>query len=202
MDGLDGLAQALGITDRKDADWHVLAKVSAVNPDGSLTVYMAGSLNPTTVDAYCDAQAGDVVCVMISKGKARAIARRGGFDASGLMPKPDVLYNNPTGGSGTLTLSRSIADYDHMRIYYGFDVYARSSVDVYDPNGKQVNLLIQQSYDATYQTIQSSSAVASGSTITMGSPAKFEINFSAGALYGFAQSNSIKIYRVEAWNEG
>ena len=78
MDGLDGLAQALGITDRKDADWHVLAKVSAVNPDGSLTVYMAGSLNPTTVDAYCDAQAGDVVCVMISKGKARAIARKGG----------------------------------------------------------------------------------------------------------------------------
>lgn len=78
MDGLDGLAQALGITDRKDADWHVLAKVSAVNPDGSLTVYMAGSLNPTTVDAYCDAQAGDVVCVLISKGKARAIARKGG----------------------------------------------------------------------------------------------------------------------------
>lgn len=78
MDGLDGLAQALGITDRKDADWHVLAKVSAVNPDGSLTVYMAGSLNPTTVDAYCDAQAGDVVCVLISKGKARAIATKGG----------------------------------------------------------------------------------------------------------------------------
>ena len=78
MDGLDGLAQALGITDRKDADWHVLAKVSAVNPDGSLTVYMAGSLNPTTVDAYCDAQAGDVVCVLISKGKSRAIATKGG----------------------------------------------------------------------------------------------------------------------------
>ena len=84
MDGLDTLAQALGITDRKDADWHVLAKVSAVNPDGSLTVYMAGSLNPTTVDAYCDAQAGDVVCVLISKGKARAIARKGGaIDDSG-----------------------------------------------------------------------------------------------------------------------
>lgn len=78
MDGLDGLAQALGITDKKDADWHVLAKVSAVNQDGSLTVYMAGSLNPTTVEAYCDAKAGDVVCVLISKGKARAIATKGG----------------------------------------------------------------------------------------------------------------------------
>lgn len=78
MDGLDTLAQALGITDKKDADWHTLAKVSAVNQDGTLTVYMGGSLNPTTVEAYCEAQAGDVVCVMISKGKARAIARKGG----------------------------------------------------------------------------------------------------------------------------
>lgn len=95
MDGLDGLAQALGITDKKDADWHVLAKVSAVNPDGSLTVYMAGSLNPTTVDAYCDAQAGDVVCVLISKGKARAIARKGGS-----IPSKDVDWTQSTYAGG------------------------------------------------------------------------------------------------------
>lgn len=95
MDGLDGLAQALGITDKKDADWHVLAKVSAVNPDGSLTVYMAGSLNPTTVDAYCDAQAGDVVCVLISKGKARAIARKGGS-----IPSDDVDWTQSTYANG------------------------------------------------------------------------------------------------------
>ena len=95
MDGLDGLAQALGITDRKDADWHVLAKVSEVNPDGSLTVYMAGSLNPTTIDAYCDAQAGDVVCVLISKGKARAIARKGGS-----IPSKDVDWTQSTYADG------------------------------------------------------------------------------------------------------
>ena len=95
MDGLDTLAQALGITDKKDADWHVLAKVSAVNQDGSLTVYMAGSLNPTTIDAYCDAQAGDVVCVLISKGKARAIARKGGS-----IPSKDVDWTQSTYAGG------------------------------------------------------------------------------------------------------
>lgn len=107
MDGLDGLAQALGITDKKDADWHVLAKVSAVNPDGSLTVYMAGSLNPTTVDAYCDAQAGDVVCVLISKGKARAIATRGG---ASLKPTVEFLWTNPNPSTAFQDLAVTFAD--------------------------------------------------------------------------------------------
>ena len=107
MDGLDTLAQALGITDKKDADWHTLAKVSAVNQDGTLTVYMGGSLNPTTVDAYCDAQAGDVVCVLISKGKARAIATRGG---ASLKPTIELLWTNPNPGTAFQDLAVTFAD--------------------------------------------------------------------------------------------
>lgn len=114
MDGLDGLAQALGITDRKDADWHVLAKVSAVNQDGTLTVYMGGSLNPTTVEAYCDAQAGDVVCVMISKGKARAIARRGGSVRG---TSVDSLWDSgSTSSVGALNLSIDWSPYKALLI--------------------------------------------------------------------------------------
>ena len=83
MDGVDGLAKALGIDDKKKADWHTLAKVSAVNADGSLTCYLSGSASPSNVEDYCQAQAGDVVCVLISNGKARAIATRGGGPALG-----------------------------------------------------------------------------------------------------------------------
>lgn len=123
-----------------------------------------------------------------------------GGGGEGGVPVTDVLYNNDTGGSGTITLSKSVAQYDHIRIYFGYETYARSSVDVYNPNGKQVNLFMQQSYDGQYQTIQSANVVPSGNTITMGAPAKFEVNFNDGALFNFAQANNLRIYRVEAWN--
>lgn len=123
-----------------------------------------------------------------------------GGGGDGGVPVTDVLYNNDTGGSGTITLSKSVAQYDHIRIYFGYETYARSSVDVYNPNGKQVNLFMQQSYDGQYQTIQSANVVPNGNTITMGSPAKFDVNFNDGALFQFAQANNLRIYRVEAWN--
>lgn len=141
MDGLDGLAQALGITDKKDADWHVLAKVSAVNPDGSLTVYMAGSLNPTSIDAYCDAQAGDVVCVLISKGKARAIARKGG-----VMPGIDLLWTNPNPTSSfnaqTLPIPWEGYTFIYIECYTpqgsGLDAHTETSVVPTDGTGSKL----------------------------------------------------------------
>ena len=192
MDGLDGLAQALGITDRKDADWHVLAKVSAVNPDGSLTVYMAGSLNPTTVDAYCDAQAGDVVCVLISKGKARAIARKGGALA------PDVLYYEEYGTTGTVTLSHSAADYEHMRVFFRKvnGQNQRGSVDVFSPDGQYVNMTVFEPYHSQSVTwYASKTAHIQGAAISV-------YDYSSGRINSSPTSGSgdeIAIYRVEAW---
>lgn len=187
MDGLDGLAQALGITDRKDADWHVLAKVSAVNPDGSLTVYMAGSLNPTSVDAYCDAQAGDVVCVLISKGKARAIARRGGA-----MPHA-VLYDDAVGTTGTVTLSHSAANYEHIRVFFKDNNDYRTSIDIYEPNGKMFSALLPYP-DSSAFWLNGTVWSINGTGITVSRSGNVEI-----LNHWIGTTNLIAITRVEAW---
>ena len=75
---LDTIADAFGFNQRMDADWSTLGKVAADNGDGTLSVLLGGSATPTTCQAYCIASAGDIVFVVISKGKARAIARQGG----------------------------------------------------------------------------------------------------------------------------
>lgn len=192
MDGLDTLAQALGITDKKDADWHTLAKVSAVNQDGTLTVYMGGSLNPTTVEAYCSAQAGDVVCVLISKGKARAIARRGGTIA------PAVLYYDEAGNNGNVTLTQSAANFKHMRVYFfvkrDSDIdYA--STDIYEPNEKAVSLFAVRcaNRDGRFHYAGATYYI-DGVELQMGSQGVAD---SGGSFSG---SSNTYIYRVEAWN--
>lgn len=115
--------------------------------------------------------------------------------------KPTQLYNNASGTTGTVTLSSSAANFNHIRIYYGYETYARTSADVYDPNGKQISLFINQAYDAQYQTYQVTNAVANGTSITQGSKGHFDINFNGGGAYGYVQTSSIRIYRVEGWND-
>ena len=115
--------------------------------------------------------------------------------------KPTQLYNNASGTTGTVTLSSSAANFNHIRIYYGYDTFSRTSVDVYDPNGKQVSLLLDQAYDSQYHTYQTTNAVPNGTSITQGSKGHFDINFNGGGAYGYVQDNLIKIYRVEGWND-
>lgn len=83
MASLEQLADVFGLGGKADGDWTTLAKVSAVNPDGSLSCYLSGSPTPSNVSAFCKASAGDVVLVVVSKGKARAIARYGGEGGGG-----------------------------------------------------------------------------------------------------------------------
>lgn len=123
------------------------------------------------------------------------------YSSSGGASGIDVLYDNDTGSSGPITLSNSIANYDHMRIYYGYETYARQSVDVYNPSGKQVSLFMNQSFDGQYQTIQMANAVASGTTLTLGAHAHFETNYAAGSSFNYTQTSRLRVYRVEAWNE-
>lgn len=55
--------------------------------------------------------------------------------------QPDILYDVTTLADMTLpiTLSASAANYDHMRIYYSNSMVV-SSVDVFNPNGKTIDL--------------------------------------------------------------
>ena len=58
----------------------------------------------------------------------------------------DVLYNDATGTTGTVTLSKSAANYNYLEIFYqvgGTEAYANyDSTRIFSPNNKQVNLTI------------------------------------------------------------
>lgn len=97
MASLEQLADVFNLGAPKEGDWTTLGKVSAVNPDGSLTCYLSGSASPSNVADYCGAQAGDVTLVLVSKGKARAIAIQGG---SGGGASGDVDWTQSTYADG------------------------------------------------------------------------------------------------------
>ena len=77
MVAMDVFASAFGFDAKSDDVWTALGKVTAVNGN-TLSVLLGGSATPMACEAYCYASVGDVVFVVISKGRARAIAVRGG----------------------------------------------------------------------------------------------------------------------------
>ena len=58
-----------------------------------------------------------------------------------IQAKPKVLYNNDNGTNGTITLSESAANFTMLKILYRDDWSQSKSDDVYNPNGKSVQLL-------------------------------------------------------------
>lgn len=110
---------------------------------------------------------------------------------------PTQLYNNATGTTGTVTLSATAADYNHMRIYMQTTDGDNqvSAVDVYSPNGKVVNLLTSNPVtDGVW--INCAHVTVSAKSITR----KSNRNVHAGANTNNATQN-VKIVRVEGWNE-
>lgn len=136
---------------------------------------------------------------------------RGGTGAStaanalrNIMAGKTVLYNNTSGSNGTITLSASAANYNHMRIYYkNTDDAANSvsSVDVYSPNGKIVNLACVDGYATGNTWFQVRLVKINGTSI-----ATYNNNYTQAYIDsdGGADSmhnNYVSILRVEGWNE-
>ena len=113
---------------------------------------------------------------------------------------PDVLYNSTSGTTGTVTLSATAANYNHMRIYFRHtvdDFYG--SVDVYSPNGKTVQLTIAET-TSYHGWLLGRAVVISGTSITTHNGN----NYGEGQVDGsgsWSNSNNIGITRVEAWND-
>lgn len=119
------------------------------------------------------------------------------------VPKRSVLYNNTTGTNGTVTLSASAANYNHMRIYYRGDSNApwHHSMDVVSPNGKECATTLVCTMRAEHSiNFRSRLSSISGTSIT-------RIYSTSGNVYAGTNScraadyNEIYITRVEAWNE-
>ena len=78
-----------------------------------------------------------------------------------------VLYNNSTGTTGTVSLSETAANFTFMVIGIRSEMNRYSSVFVYSPNGKTVNLACVEA-ESGYNYIKTSQATISGTSITRG----------------------------------
>lgn len=165
--------------------------VSSVNPDGSYQVRLNASATTTRCAKLCDAEAGDRVLVLIqANGHCAVIGRVGGS-----MGAVSLFDGNNT---GAVDLSRSAADFSHMRIYYR-KVNGQNqccSQDVYEPNGKNVNLTVFEPYRNNAVTwFASRTVVINGNRITT-------VDYSNGQISASPTSSNgseVAIYRVEAW---
>ena len=112
--------------------------------------------------------------------------------------KPDVLYNNSSGTNGTVTLSASAANYNHMRIYTRTNDGNYQAYTAYSPNGNNVTLSVlnANSTDIWAKTVM---VTVSGTSITPISTKYAECKVN-GSNAREANANTY-IIRVEAWNE-
>lgn len=115
----------------------------------------------------------------------------------------DVLYADDSGTTGTVTLSKSAANYDHMRIFFRKtnDVLQCASVDVYEPNGKYASLFVANPRSAyTDMWTAGRLVLISGTSITNSTNGYAEAQIGSGTSGN--GDNRVAIYRVEAWNDG
>lgn len=121
--------------------------------------------------------------------------------------RPDVLYSGHS--TGTITLSASAANYSHMKIYYcnmmggssGFPL--NSSVCIYNPNGKSVNLFtgeVGASGSNRMPYWNGRDVTINGTSITTRATNRYYSTTSTNPTSRTTAANiSIYIDRVEAW---
>ena len=121
-----------------------------------------------------------------------------------------VLYNNASGTNGTVTLSQTAANFDHMRIYCKFqgsetDNFIFCSTDVYSPDGKRVTLMASSVNNAsiTCLYVHTKSVLVSGTSISVldYGYSWFQSASATSNTVGIQYDNFMYITRVEAWNE-
>lgn len=168
--------------------------VESINADGSYQVKLNASATTTRCAKLCDAEVGDRVLVLIqANGHCAALGRVGGSKGAAVL-----FYSESASAGAITTLSQSAADFDHMRIYFkkvnGHG--ACSSVDVYQPNGKRVDLTIFEPYtDDELAWFASVTVSISGTSIAVYESANGRI--SPSPITG--GDIEIAITRVEAW---
>lgn len=117
----------------------------------------------------------------------------------GVSAKPTQLYNNATGSTGTITLSQTAANFNHLRIFYRHSSdNTYFSVDVYSPNSKLVLLPIVEA-TASAAWIVGRMVQISGTSVSTYNNWYGEQNTTSGASYN--HTNYVSIIRVEGWND-
>lgn len=113
-----------------------------------------------------------------------------------------VLYNNTSGSNGTIGLSASAANYNHMRIYFRINDGTNfvKSVTIHSPNGKSPMLLGTYPNGSTSQYLKGKTVNIIGKSIANNGTGYAESWIYSNSA-GTSNSNVVYITRVEAWNE-
>lgn len=115
-----------------------------------------------------------------------------------------VLYNNASGTTGTVTLSQSAANFNHMRVY-ATSPYGDTSCDVINPNGKDFTLWASSTDNAsiTRAYMLQQRRTISGTSITVYDNGYIwlESDLGSNRISSVSTNTNIAITRVEAWNE-
>ena len=111
--------------------------------------------------------------------------------------EPDVLYDNSSGTTGTVTLSESAENFSAIEVFYcdnnGSD---RTSVRVQSPNGKYVSLSTIEASTATKTNIRRTRYLISGTSMTtLTTNGYVQLNPSEYPWYG-GTANYIKVLKV------
>lgn len=174
--------------------------VESVTEHGTMNVNVGGTslMGIRAAQHVMGAQVGDRVRVLYLGTEAMVDAVR----ATGAWTpwEPDVLYDNPVGDRGTISLSASAAGYTHMRIYYCSNDSTYGSVDVLEPDGKRVSLI-----QATPNTngiptyVKYRCVLISGTSISTWDGGRYsEVQTNANGL-STSNINNLFITHVEAW---
>lgn len=86
---MESFAQAFGFDAKSNDTWVTLGKVQSVSGN-TLSVKLGGSTSTTACEAYCLADVGDIVLVVITNGSARAVAVKGGGSASAILAAANI----------------------------------------------------------------------------------------------------------------
>lgn len=195
---------AYGVRDRDSRFYQYTQAVAYANGGTRAQFAARNNVNGSSVDniIYLDVSATGELSVTLS-----ANARASWLEQ--VMKGKTVLYNNAAGSATSVTLSSSAANFNHMRIYYSSNTAANatsytaggvSSVDVYSPNGKYVDLVGAHRISDTCLQIRAATAYINGTTITVNSQGMYA-NVNNNAASSVGKEAKTYIYRVEAWNE-
>lgn len=105
-----------------------------------------------------------------------------------------VLYDNETGSSETITLSETSANFKYLEIFYKDNDGTFSSIKVYNPNSKQIDISTMARWSSTIY-LKQRRAVISGTSISKGTYSEVSITATPKISIG-TTTNVILITRV------
>ena len=112
--------------------------------------------------------------------------------------KGDILYDNASGTTGTVTLSKSVAEYVSIKIYFHSTSYGfRDAVEILHPNGAHAALNAKHVFSNSNTVVTDSRRIAiSGTSITGVSGDEEDYGYHATHSNFITKTNRIVITRV------